>query len=238
MRLTMTMVLLLCLTTGADAGSVPAHHTISSADRERHDSALSMHHERTQAALDSANGIPRPPVMFDTSHWSHETIEHLWLRGLDSYSLTGHLPDTNLWKYVEWREEIDPSRFYHYHPFFEGIFTPAPTVGLLPQGPFWSNLERHYDQNPTRFDLNRPALATAMERNVYSAADPINADPISGDPKNVDPKNVDPMNTVREPSTRDLLLVAGPCLLVIVLHEALRRRKQVVGVPLARNVYS
>jgi PEP-CTERM motif len=39
-----------------------------------------------------------------------------------SLAQTGSLPNTEIWNYLTWRHDLDPSRFDHYHPEFVGIF--------------------------------------------------------------------------------------------------------------------
>lgn len=143
--------------------------------------------------------ISHPAVMFNTSHWSHQFLSHLWLQGLNSYSHFGHVPETPIWHYLEWREEINPPRFDYYHPYFAGLFTPPHCVGLLPESPFYDNLEHRYDLNPVRFDNNHPYLADIMARNEYT-------------------ENHCPVTAVPEPGSLYLVLLAIGMILIVRMN--------------------
>jgi hypothetical protein len=186
----LTTILILSITSLAHAGHIT--HVEAKTDKphikDENFDWIFPKHPNTHINFGPNNHVPKPEKTFDTANWSHSFIEHLWLKGLDSYSLTGHVPNTAIWNYLDYRYELNPGRFDYYHPYFEGMFTPAKTIGLLPQGPFWNNIVNKYNLDTPRFSYYHPLLVVPLERNAAALA------------------------SVPEPTSGTLLLIAVPIL--------------------------
>lgn len=100
---------------------------------------------------------------------SHAGALGLWKRGVESYSTTGHMPDTPAWNALEARHDLDPERFDAHHPTLAGLFTPTSCVGKLPDTPFWGDKENRYLTNPARFATHHPLfLAEIVARSIVA----------------------------------------------------------------------
>jgi hypothetical protein len=211
MRILLSASLILLLASTANAGSVIGF------DRETHH--FVVEHIPDHAAITwlfpehlparhfgPDHHVAKPEVIFNTAHWSEKTLSEIWLQGINTYSKMGHVPNTPLWHYLEYRYELNPKRFGFYHPYFEGIFKEADCVGELPVGPFYTNIEHRYEIDPVRFDHYHPALATIMARNATAEMNCSNAIP--------------------EPTSLVLLAIGGLFLAAAVHGEVYRSRRR------------
>ncbi|MFO0956296.1 MAG: PEP-CTERM sorting domain-containing protein [Isosphaeraceae bacterium] len=106
---------------------------------------------------------PGGPADGPGSELDHDYAGRLWLRGLRSYSTTGHVPDSAVWKYLQRRHDLHPAAF-NAAPYFQGLFRAPDTVGELPTGTFWNRLEKQYEDRPILFERRFPYLNEILDR--------------------------------------------------------------------------
>lgn len=152
---------------------------------------------------------PPPPSRFDClfpkgvtlrgreANWTHGYIGRLVLRGVRSYSATGKVPNTDVWKYLRRQHNLHPVAFNATHPYFQGLFEEPDVIGRLPKGKFWDKLENQFDNQPSQFDRCYPYLNDVMERDRLASH--VTPGPNPQPPGPVGPPNPEPPGPVGPP---------------------------------------
>lgn len=98
------------------------------------------------------------------------------LRFGQSYAAThgGLLPSNPFWEYMIYRHDINPRMFNLRHRPFAALLDHnqavtlanqlvSPTVGVVPNTPYWNYLRYRHDSMPVIFDAHHPALARLLD---------------------------------------------------------------------------